>query len=696
MRWAQLTFVENDVETNDKDFWLKYFTDTHSDAVCLSAGGVVAFYPTKIPFHYRSPWLGDRDLFGELVEGCHERNMIVVARTDSHAVHQDVFEAHPDWIAVDANGQPRRHWSSPELWVACAFGPYSLEFMTEVHRELMTMYDLDGIFTNRWDGSGMCYCEHCQKNFFEAYGMALPTKVDPKDEAWRNYTQFYQDRLFNVWKLWDSEIRKINPEARFIPNGGGGALSLLDMKTVGELSDTLFADRQGRVGLQPPWASGKDAKEFRAALGRKPVVGIFSVGLAMDGDYRWKDSVQSDAELRIWVADGIANGLRPWFTKFASSIYDKRWLKTVKDIYNWHFQSEKYLRNEKPLARVGMVYSQQTALYYGGADAKEKVEDYILGMYQALIEARVPFEMVHDLKLDMENIGQYKVLILPNIAVLSDRQCDQLRQFVRNGGSLIATLETSLYTETGEIRDDFGLADLFGTHYKEQIPGPINNSYLRLETEEGSKTFHPIIEGLGETERITNGLYFLITEPEEQSILAPLTLIPAYPDLPMEMVYPRVEKTDIPAVCLREIGDSRIVYFPWDIDRTFWEVLCVDHSKVIANAIKWAMTNEEQPVTVTGQGLMDLSIWRQKDSMTVHLVNLTNPMTMKGPFREFYPIYDQKVRIRIPEGFRVSDVKYLVSDEAAEYRIENGYVYVTVPTIMDREVLALDLEEMMK
>lgn len=58
---------------------------------------------------------------------------------------------------------------------------------------------------------------------------------------------------------------------------------------------------------------------------------IFSVGL--EKPYRWKDSVQSEAEIRIWVADGIANGLRPWFTKFAGSVRDSRWLPVVADIY---------------------------------------------------------------------------------------------------------------------------------------------------------------------------------------------------------------------------------------------------------------------------------------------------------------------------------------------------------------------------
>ena len=96
--------------------------------------------PPRSRFHHRSRFLGDRDPFGELVTGCRELGMVVLARTDPHATYDDVHEAHPDWIAVDAEGQPRRHWASPEMWVTCALGPYNFEFMTAVHREIMTRY----------------------------------------------------------------------------------------------------------------------------------------------------------------------------------------------------------------------------------------------------------------------------------------------------------------------------------------------------------------------------------------------------------------------------------------------------------------------------------------------------------------------------------------------------------------------------
>src|SRR5262249_54884674 len=94
MRWAQLTLVENDPVRYDPQFWLDYFTRIHADAACLSAGGVVAYYPTVIPLHHRSAWMGETDPFGQLLDGCRRRNMVVIARTDPHAAHQDVCDTH--------------------------------------------------------------------------------------------------------------------------------------------------------------------------------------------------------------------------------------------------------------------------------------------------------------------------------------------------------------------------------------------------------------------------------------------------------------------------------------------------------------------------------------------------------------------------------------------------------------------------
>ena len=365
-------------------------------------------------------------------------------------------------------------------------------------------------------------------------------------------------------------------------------------------------------------------------------------------------------------------------------------MPAVQELYQWHAANEAYLRNDRPLARVGLVYSQQTAMYYAGDEAHAKVEDPSLGFYQALIEARIPFEMVHDHLLDGDHIQQFRTLILPNIAALSTAQCSQLQEFVENGGSLVATFETSLYDEWGVRRPTFGLASLFGVNYAGQVQGPMLNSYLNLNRDSATGSYHPLLKDLEGASRIVNAVNQVTITPAGEGTY-PLQVVPTYPDLPMEEVFPRKDapKGEVGAVA-RQVGKGRVVYFPGDLDRTFWELLNFDHARLLRNAVVWA-TDEPSPLQVQGKGVLDVSLWSQQNSMTAHLVNLTNPMMMKGPIREVIPITSQKVRMQIPAGRHVKQVRLLVAGSRPAHTVEGGFLQLEVPSIALHEVVAVDL-----
>jgi hypothetical protein len=681
MRWAQLAFVENDPGKYDPDFWLDYFNRIHADGVLLSAGGIVAFYPTKIPLHHRSAWMGNTDPLGYLVKECRKKNRTVILRTDPHATRQDMYDAHPDYIAVTADGQKRRHWANPDLWVTCALGPYNFNFMTSVNKEIMEFYQPDAIFSNRWGGHGVCYCEHCKKNFKVATGLDLPTVSEKFDATYQKWTVWQTERLKELWFLWDAEIRKQKSTARFIPNG------FPDKLLTGKHSDFFFADQQARRGVIPPWSNAKGAKELRGGLGMKPIIGIFSVGI--EEEFRWKDSVQNDAEIKIWVAEGVANGMKPCFVKFGGNIFDKRWMPAVEKMYQGYYKNEKYLRNTAPMARVGLVYSEQTDRKYGGKPWQQRSMDHELGMYHALVEDHMPFEMVNDKLLDEEHLKPFKLLVLPNIAALSDEQCGQLKKFVENGGSLVATFETSLYDEEGKARSNFGLSDLLGVSYSNGVEGPMKNSYLRFKSDATTKQFHPVLKGMEDVYRIINTVHRVkVTPTANSNFPSPVTLVPTYPDLPMEDVYPRVADTDTRELYLREIGKARVAYIPGDLDRSFWQLMSTDHGKLLRNTIRWAL-NEKPIVEVKAPGVIDVAVWQQKKSMTVHLVNLTNPMMMKGPFRELFPV-DAQVNIAIPANKKVTGVHLLMSGTKPPFVNKEGSITLNVNKILDHEIVALD------
>ena len=82
----------------------------------------------------------------------------------------------------------------------------------------------------------------------------------------------------------------------------------------------------------------------------------------------------------------------------------------------------------------------------------------------------------------------------------------------------------------------------------------MQNSYLRLEHEAFRQS--PAFPGLADAPRIINGVWRLDVEPHAHVSPEAIDLIPSYPDLPMEKVYPRQPKTDIAGVYLRETGSG--------------------------------------------------------------------------------------------------------------------------------------------
>jgi hypothetical protein len=358
-------------------------------------------------------------------------------------------------------------------------------------------------------------------------------------------------------------------------------------------------------------------------------------------------------------------------------------------MYQNYHKSERYLRNTASLSRIGLMFSQQTSRRVGGESWQQNSNAHGLGMYHALVEGSIPFDMVNDRLLDEEHLKQYKLLILPNIAALSDIQCEQLRKFVQSGGSIVATFETSLYDEEGIRRQDFALRDLFGASVDHGVEGPMRNSYLKFKKDPVTGSFHPVLKGLENAYRIVNAIYRVKTKPLSRSFPSPVTLVPTYPDLPMEDVYPRIEETDIRELYLNDTGRGRVAYFPGDMDRTFWQLMADDHGKLLRNTVLWAL-NEESVVHVKTKGVVDVAVWRQKESMTVHLVNLTNPMMMKGPFRDLFPV-DATVDIKIPSTNKVTGVRLLFSEITPKYEVRGNRISLDISQIPDHEIVALDL-----
>ncbi|MCD7060639.1 family 10 glycosylhydrolase [Pelagibacterium xiamenense] len=677
-RWTQLTLAEDDPIRFDPEQWIDIFRRTQSNAVCLSAGGYVAYYPSKVPLHYVSKYIENTDPFGRLVEGARALDMHVMARVDPHAIHQDAADAHPEWIAVDKDGNPRRHWAYPDVWVTCAYGDYNNVFMLDVVKEITRDYDIDAVFANRWQGHGICYCDSCRSRFGAETGHELPTTTEVDDPAWQAWQGWRRKVLTNMVISWDEAVKAIKPHASFIPNMGGASLMEFDLALIEKHCPFLVVDHQGRRGLEPVWMSGRNAKRMRATFPERPTILITSVG--PEEEHRWKDSVTTGPEIQSWMMNGAAHGMLPWFTKFNGVVPDERWIAPVADAFAVHADLEPVLAPMTATAEIALI-EPSTTLKQFSPEERRVIEADDLGFYHALVEAGLPFEMISDEAMTVEKLNRFKVVVLPNAVCLSDAQCAVLSDYVAAGGSLIAASETATRTPDGKRRTEIGLADALGVTLRAHARGPVKNTYVELTDA------HPVNAGYEGARRIIGGTRLLDVAATGQAE-TPFLFVPDFPDLPMEEVYPR-EAAHAPAVILSEnAAGGRTAYVPWNLGATFWQVLAADHGRLIDNLVRWTL-RDEPAISVEGPGVMDVAARTGDNGMAVVLFNLTNPMMMKGPIRSVEPSAPQTVNVRLPDGIAGVNARLLVSGEKADAERVGAVLRVRVPSVELLEVVHL-------
>jgi hypothetical protein len=331
---------------------------------------------------------------------------------------------------------------------------------------------------------------------------------------------------------------------------------------------------------------------------------------------------------------------------------------------------------------------------------------------QALVRARIPYLSVHLDDLDRDSSG-LALLILPNLAAISDEQCSSLRRFVERGGSLIATGVTSLYNEWGDPRKDFGLGDIFRAHptgsrlgtpdsQERQWAAGSFHTYLRLAPElrarvDGPKAGdepapsgkrHTVLEGLEETDILPFGGMLEPIQIDPRAIV-PMTFIPPFPVYPPETAWMREPKTNIPGLILNthEKG-GRIAYMPADIDRRFARDNLPDHGNLLANLVRWACYNNV-PLRVEGPGLIDCHLYTQPGRLILHLVNLTSAGTWRAPIDELIPIGPLRVRVQLPNDLWGGSMQFLVSATSPSVSVDNGWAIFEVQSILDHEVVVI-------
>lgn len=675
-RIGQTNFNERDPEFGDVEAWADYWASAKVQAVALSVSGPVAFYPTKVPFFHVSSYLNGRDLFGECLTAAKKRGIRVFGRMSPDIQYTDpkLLAAHPDWFRRDKEGKLQS--PAPDIAFTCQFSAQFTEQQPAILRELTSRYDIDGVYMNGWPMLQSCYCDACRRI------------GDPKSEAYRTALM---DGAARLSALYRGIVTTRNPNNFYSCNVVGGMQDAgLDQWKLTRNANWYTADNQARYMMDDPvWQAAQQVKYAHAIMGGGPVAAVTG-GYTRSGRTMWRQVSDTTLEPTYRMAQTAAAGGAIWYHQLGLQQgfqVDRRWQAPGRDFLSWHAANDAHFHNSRSLSNVAIVLPTETMSHR--EEESGKSTDYLQGFYAALIEARIPVDFVHEKELTPERMAPYKLLILPNFAMMSEGQAAALEAYAARGGSLLATYQTGLFDGAGQPRADFLLGKLFGISKDGEPVGsgaavlgafaPVHLQSVRRQS--------PLTEGLTGAEWIAGPGWMQPIKPVAD---AALTFIDPYPVYPPEAVYPRTKPTDRPSVVTREVGSARLAYFAGDMDATFWRLDNPDIGKQLINAVHWLLA-DKVPLTVTGDGMMEVIGWKTKPGYAVHMLNYNSPHAFRGHMRKPVPLGVQTVRIEVAEREKVRSAKLLRAGQAVTFTQNGNMVEVTVPRVDLYEVVALEV-----
>jgi hypothetical protein len=689
-------FKEREPSYFDLPWWREYWKRNAIQGAIVNAGGIAAYYPSKFPLHRRAEFLNGQDIAGEWIQAAHEDGLAVLARVNSGQISEEAFRAHPEWVTRLSSGEPYRRGDG---YASCINSSYYEEYVPGILQEIIERTHPEGIYEAEWglqERRQICYCENCARKFRDKTGEALPKTVNWDDPTYRKWIQWNYERHTRLWDF-NNQITRAA--------GGAHCLWVGLVLPYMNYQNGLFQDLR-ELGKR---------SEFYAFLGPGPedegkrvhqLVGWDKLAFALTVIPLQDGYAGRDAQSRLDTVEAIAGGLGPQGLWQGAYQYDRRVNRTSERMLQWHAHHQRYLINRRPVAAVGMIWSQRNNDYYGRDNAEEVVEAPYRGFRQALIRARIPYLPIHASDIEEQASGM-AVLILPNVGALSDAECESIREFVRRGGALIATGATSLYNEWGDARPDFALADLFGAHAPSgdfgRTPPPEAFSFLRLRPELRGKAWgpkgpddpdlgerHPILRGFDETDVIAYGGEVPKLRTDAGTIV-PLTFV-SYPNCYTkdgsheERIFIHEAQPDIAALVLRSTDHARVAYLPADVDRRYAHIPTLDHGQLLANIVRWA-AGDRVGFEMEGPGYIDCHVYRQERRMIVHLVNLTNRAQV--PLSELLTAGPLRLKMRLPEDIRGSGIECLVSGDKPAMTLHQGWITVGLPSVLDHEVLVI-------
>ena len=456
----------------DPDKVVKDFKDAGATGVIFYDKWHDGNVPHKTKY---TTYMTERDLVGDTLKALKKHNMKAIV------YYSLGFDANPDpkfkdWVCLDPDGKPMGR-CFPGDWMSFN-SPYR-DFVTDHLVEILTKYGpFDGFYLDiLGQPVPLSRDRHTKAEFQKVYGK-------PVEEATERETQ---DFLIHTYRSFLQHIREkvsaVQPNVGFNFNGAGrsDASQPKRMYEVDDLVDWFSIEGHGRERIDSIATAGQLwDRPFETGILLNTSWYVPMSDEAPPASMSKEEAVVSTASVFIRGGNVFA-AMTPGHSGKYSGEGDLGLLRAAGD---WLKGNKEWIVGSKPYAEIGILrgnpskdllmvpplgtiwdrthrHRAQSAGSSPGSETDLTLRR--LGYLTQLAGSAHPRRPVDP--------NDYRLVVLPENAPMGDDLAAQIREYVRNGGNVLAFGYASLYDENAELRQNFALADVFGVDRAGDLPG---------------------------------------------------------------------------------------------------------------------------------------------------------------------------------------------------------------------------------
>ena len=627
------------------------------------------------------------DIFGEVSRRAKKAGLQFLAYY-CIVLSYELAKSHPEWRQINEKGELASFGQYP---ASCMTNDEFREHVGEHIEEIVRNYDIDGFFLDlQYFMEGACYCESCRREFAAMYGYEL--KAGTLDTC-RKHLDFI---TFKV-KMRDRFMLMVVERCNALKPGL--------IWTWNHAGDPIFTARKSDCAAtwmsgeaHPPNYSGGDLRcRFLKANGKPFVL------MMPESQHSWGDWTVTTAEsmkglTALSLAHGGALNINhvPYPTgDYGGRVPDAVW-NLIRETFSWVREREKYCIDKKTVPVVGCPISEHNIQLFRALGAVRN-DNHLRYEYaretgslnQILSESHIPLNFFYEEDAD-KVISSFRAVILPNLPYISPGFANVLRRYVRDGGILVATYQTSLLNEEGERLGDFALADIFGIHFLNVSPYSV--SYM--------DRLHPSVAGaipdmphlLKDSERGTNPPDHVLYCSMEKDVEALAYITEPVIESDFKKGYHIYhehsspgQRTDYPVVTSRRYGAGRAIFLPVPFFPSYLSARS-PFLKELFRVLLAGHCGLSEIVDIAAPVSVKAVLTQDDEGWLLHLIHLqkeTDSMYL-DVFERHTPI-----RVRLKTGWKAVEVNKCFSGEQIPFTVDGETVSFVVPSIRDYDIIRI-------